>query len=262
MCNRSSPNHIWRPRGFTLVELLVVIGIIALLIAMLLPALQKARDQSNRTKCLSGQRQIVTAMLMYATENKQMLPFCNWLSMEDGAGDPYFGTPGWLYRYGATGNPFDAANQLEKTRESGALWPYLKTHELYRCPVELDTGFDPAKTSKVLASFLMNGALCAFGTDPGLRVSSFKGDAVLIWEVDERFGWWNDGSGFPTEGITMRHNKGGTIACIDGHAEWMSRKDWRKEAEQPNTNGFRSRVWCDPNDKGPHPRGTMQGTDQ
>src|SRR5260221_7615187 len=60
--------------GFTLVELLVVIGIIALLISILLPALSKAREQSNRTACLANLRSLGQAMYLYANEHKDRLP--------------------------------------------------------------------------------------------------------------------------------------------------------------------------------------------
>jgi prepilin-type N-terminal cleavage/methylation domain-containing protein/prepilin-type processing-associated H-X9-DG protein len=63
-----------RPRGFTLVELLVVIGIIALLISILLPSLTRARESANRVKCLSNMRQIVGAMMAFAAENKGRMP--------------------------------------------------------------------------------------------------------------------------------------------------------------------------------------------
>src|SRR5687767_338821 len=68
-CNRSSHR-----KGFTLVELLVVIGIIALLISMLLPALNKARQSANTVACASNMRQVGMMFRMYANENKDRLP--------------------------------------------------------------------------------------------------------------------------------------------------------------------------------------------
>ena len=66
MSRTSSP----RSRGFTLVELLVVIGIIAILISILLPALNRAREKARQVQCANNMRQIATAALMWANEHK------------------------------------------------------------------------------------------------------------------------------------------------------------------------------------------------
>src|SRR5438477_6280871 len=63
-----------RRRAFTLVELLVVIGIIAVLIAILLPALNRAREQAYTTMCAAHMKQLHNAFLMYANDNKGWSP--------------------------------------------------------------------------------------------------------------------------------------------------------------------------------------------
>src|SRR5688572_2757403 len=64
-------------RAFTLVELLIVVGIIAVLIGILMPVFSKAREQAKRTKCLANLRTLGQAMVMYANESKDWLPNSN-----------------------------------------------------------------------------------------------------------------------------------------------------------------------------------------
>src|SRR5688572_1271639 len=119
-----------RSLGFTLVELLLVIGIIAVLIAILLPAVRKAMEQANAIKCQSNLRSMMQACLTFAADYKGHLP-----GLDSDYGEAEF----WrrcVYSGPALGTP-PPANNAEKVAtapHNGTLWKYLRNRQIYLCP--------------------------------------------------------------------------------------------------------------------------------
>jgi prepilin-type N-terminal cleavage/methylation domain-containing protein len=115
-------------RGFTLIELLVVIAIIAILAAMLLPALSKARIKAQRVACMNHTRQLTLAWIMYSGDNNdRLLGSAAWMSV--GVGDP------------ANDEFIDRSHQMINQPLSGYLGGNVK---VYQCPNDLRKSTQPA----------------------------------------------------------------------------------------------------------------------
>jgi prepilin-type processing-associated H-X9-DG protein/prepilin-type N-terminal cleavage/methylation domain-containing protein len=230
-------------RAFTLVELLVVVGVVAVLIALLMPALASAKRQAQRVACMSNLRQIGTAFIAYAQDSKGWFP-----APASGFSPPH--TEDWVY--------WQAGRDVTASR----LYPYLgNSVDVLVCPLgppeRVPAAGRPPYPFNYSVNVLFTGD--SAGTEfanpttwgiPPTRLSQVVGASHKVLVIDEDVvgindGTWNaDSLELPDarlSSVSVRHDRGreygdwrndpayqlrgrGNVAFADGHCEFIPRQ--------------------------------------
>ena len=254
------------PPAFTLVELLVVIGITGILVALLLPGLSKARRQALQVVCSSNLRQLGVALIGYANNNRGWLP-----APASGMWGPY--PEDWIYWQYPNAYPLPGSRELSDS----PIFSYLGTNPaVLKCPAGIpDRDLKPyqERLGPFPFSYSVNTRFAAYGgagrygppwpNGPPCQLSRAVNPCNKILAVEEDSLVINDGAWYPpstADGfgnakgmISVRHDKGreysnsltewrigrGNVFFADGHCEFVE----RRIAEIPS--------YTDPRNRGP-----------
>lgn len=242
--------------SFTLIELLVVVAIIAVLAAMLLPSLQKARESGKKTVCLGNMRQIHLGLMMYSDDNNGWFPPVHTTTMNafirDNSGTAswdYTGTS-WMPRsvpvtkilicpgadrvftetwplsgnYGATGTYCSTYHILAATGNSAAT-----SFNYYGIPT-WGTAYPQSGNYRPVVPNIrfLNSTITGYGTPSdgvgAIYVWSAAEQAAVVDGFDPSDSQWLGMYQSSTAPATQNHNllKGENIVFIDGHGEWRT----------------------------------------
>ncbi len=246
--------------GFTLIELLVVIAIIAILAAMLLPALGKAKQKAQGIQCINNLHQLTLAWILYSGDFSDKLPANAGVgTVATAAPVPQATLDLGIWVHGLMGGlGFWGGETLPQLVQAGSLFPYTKNVSIYKCPADRKTGAAPAtKGIPTTRSMSMNGFMNPVGVTPGSGVDRIyrkqsdivRPSPVDCWVfIDESPGTVNDGYFLcdpinnPSQWVDLPaayHNGAGGISFADGHAEIRKWHDGRiLAALDPNFNTY------------------------